>query len=60
MDPRQLPAKDAARYAGVSEKKLAELARDGYIVRRYVGNRPKYERESLDSWIDSLPETLDT
>lgn len=59
MQPRLLDAKDAATYVGLSTKKLSQLANDGEIDRRYVGNRPKYERESLDDWIDTLPDTLD-
>lgn len=59
MQPRLLDAKDAAAYVGISTKKLTQLANDGEIDRRYVGNRPKYERESLDAWIDTLPDTLD-
>jgi len=59
MQPRLLDAKDAAAYVGLSTKKLTQLANDGEIDRRYVGNRPKYERESLDDWIDTLPDSLD-
>lgn len=59
MQPRLLDAKDAAKYVGLSPKKLTQLANDGEIDRRYVGNRPKYERESLDAWIDTLPDSLD-
>ncbi len=58
MQPRLLSAEDAARYLGVSERKLRELAKAGYITRRYIGNRPKYEREDLDEYIDTLPEDI--
>lgn len=58
MQPRLLDAKDAATYVGISPKKLSQLANDGEVDRKYIGNRPKYERESLDEYIDNLPDTI--
>lgn len=55
LAPRQLTAKQAEQYTGTSPKKLGELANDGLIIRKYVGNRPRFERASLDEWMDNLP-----
>lgn len=54
--PRLLDAKQAAAYVGVSPKTLTRLADEGQIDRKYIGNRPKYERESLDEYADNLPD----
>lgn len=58
MKPRLLSAAEAAEYLAVSPKTLTRLAARGEITRRYIGNRPKYEREDLDAYIDTLPEDL--
>lgn len=57
MDPRLLSAKDAATYLGFKDpRSVARLADRGEITRRYIEGRPKYERVSLDEYVDSLPE----
>ena len=58
--PRLLSAADAAKYLGASTKKMARLANEGLITRRYISNRPKYEREDLDAFIDTLPEDIES
>lgn len=53
--PVYLPAlfgqADAARYLGISETKLRELA----IPRRVLGARRLYDRRDLDAFADALP-----
>lgn len=56
--PRLLSATEAAKYLAISPRSLSELAKRGEITRRYIGNRPKYEREDLDAYIDTLPEDI--
>lgn len=58
MKSRLLSAAEAADYLAVSTKTLSRLAERGEITRRYIGNRPKYEREDLDAYIDTLPEDI--
>ncbi len=48
--PRWLPTREAARYSGLSAKKLRELARAGeiYAVESPGGGKLLFDRESID------------
>lgn len=61
ITPRLLSAKDAAAYLGYKDpRSVARLADRGEITRRYLDGRPKYERASLDAYVDAQPEDLDS
>lgn len=55
LRPRVVSAKEAMRYLAIGETKLHELLNGGRIQAKKSGNRLLITVESLDAYIDSLP-----
>jgi excisionase family DNA binding protein len=55
LRPRVVSAKEAMRYLAIGETKLHELLNAGRIQAKKSGNRLLITVESLDAYIDSLP-----
>lgn len=54
--PRLLSRDDSAYYSGISVETIDARVREGVIEVRYEGRRKLIVRESLDAYLDSLPD----
>lgn len=55
VNPALISAKEAARYAGRSERRIRELIATGEVESVYDQGSRLVRFESLNAWIDRLP-----
>ena len=59
--PQWVSAAQIPTVFGLSARTITDAVRDGDdIERRYIGNKPLYNVESINTWIDSHPEDKPT
>lgn len=54
--PERLTAAEAARFIACSEYTIKDLARRGLIPHYKIGNRLRFNRSSLEKWIEQQEE----
>lgn len=54
-NPVMVYRRDAAAMLATSEKRIAELVREGYLSERYPDSKPRYLVSELQDYARSLP-----